>query len=61
MIGGNIVNNFGGVYCLKYGVMINNFFGVRMVLIDGLIIDFGGDYFDSVGFDLLGLVVGFEG
>jgi glycolate oxidase len=60
-IGGNIANNSGGAHCLKYGVTTNNLLGVRMVLIDGSIIDLGGDYLDSAGLDLLGLVVGSEG
>ncbi|OUX59735.1 MAG: FAD-binding oxidoreductase [Afipia sp. TMED4] len=60
-IGGNIANNSGGAHCLKYGVTTNNILGVRMVLIDGTIIDLGGDSLDSGGLDLLGVVVGSEG
>jgi glycolate oxidase len=60
-IGGNIANNSGGAHCLKYGVTTNNLLGVKMVLIDGSVIDLGGDHLDSAGLDLLGLVVGSEG
>jgi glycolate oxidase len=60
-LGGNIANNSGGAHCLKYGVTTNNLLGVRMVLMDGTIVDIGGDYLDSGGLDLLGLVVGSEG
>ncbi len=60
-IGGNIGMNSGGAHCLKYGVTTNNLLGVRMVLVDGTIIDLGGKYLDSGGYDLLGLVCGSEG
>lgn len=60
-IGGNIANNSGGAHCLKYGVTTNNLLSVRMVLIDGTIIDLGGNGLDSGGLDLLGVVVGSEG
>lgn len=60
-IGGNIGMNSGGAHCLKYGVTTNNLLGVRMVLIDGTILDIGGEYLDAAGYDLLGLVCGSEG
>ncbi len=60
-IGGNIAMNSGGAHCLKYGVTTNNVLGLRMVLIDGTILDIGGDYLDAPGYDLLGLVIGSEG
>jgi glycolate oxidase len=60
-IAGNIAMNSGGAHCLKYGVTTNNVIGVRMVLIDGTIVDIGGAESDSAGLDLLGLVVGSEG
>ena len=60
-IAGNLAMNSGGAHCLKYGVTTNNVLGLRMVLIDGTIIDLGGDYLDAAGYDLLGLVVGSEG
>ena len=60
-IAGNIAMNSGGAHCLKYGVTTNNVLGLRMVLIDGTIIDVGGDYLDSSGLDLLGVIIGSEG
>jgi len=60
-IGGNIAMNSGGAHCLKYGVTTNNILGVRMVLIDGTVVDIGGAAMDAPGYDLLGLVVGSEG
>jgi len=60
-IAGNIAMNSGGAHCLKYGVTTNNVLGVRMVLIDGEIVDIGGAALDSPGLDLLGIVVGSEG
>jgi len=60
-IAGNIAMNSGGAHCLKYGVTTNNVLAVRMVLIDGTVVDLGGDALDAPGYDLLGLVVGSEG
>ena len=60
-IAGNIAMNSGGAHCLKYGVTTNNVLGVKMVLIDGTVIDVGGAHLDSGGYDLLGLIVGSEG
>ena len=60
-IAGNIAMNSGGAHCLKYGVTTNNVLGVRMVLVDGTVVDIGGAHLDSEGLDLLGLVVGSEG
>ena len=60
-IGGNIAMNSGGAHCLKYGVTTNNIMGVKMVLMDGEIVEIGGDHLDSAGYDLLGLINGSEG
>jgi glycolate oxidase len=60
-IAGNIAMNSGGAHCLKYGVTTNNLLGVRMVLMDGTIVDIGGSYLDAAGLDILGLVCGSEG
>ena len=60
-IGGNIGMNSGGAHCLKYGVTTNNLLGVKLVLVDGTIIDLGGKMLDSGGLDLLALVCGSEG
>ncbi|SDB34272.1 FAD-linked oxidase C-terminal domain-containing protein [Bauldia litoralis] len=60
-IGGNIAMNSGGAHCLKYGVTTNNILGLRMVMLDGTIVDIGGSECDAAGYDLLGLVIGSEG
>ncbi|MES5098376.1 FAD-linked oxidase C-terminal domain-containing protein [Agrobacterium sp. BA1120] len=60
-IGGNIGMNSGGAHCLKYGVTTNNLLGVKMVLVDGTVLDLGGKHLDASGYDLLGLVCGSEG
>ena len=53
--------NSGGAHCLKYGVTTNNLLGVTMVLIDGTVVEIGGEHLDSAGYDLLGLITGSEG
>ena len=60
-IGGNIAMNSGGAHCLKYGVTTNNLMGVKLVTLEGSIIELGGAHLDSGGYDLLGLVCGSEG
>ncbi len=60
-LGGNLAMNSGGAHCLKYGVTTNNVLGVRMVLMDGDIVDIGGPYLDAEGYDFLALIVGSEG
>ena len=60
-IAGNIAMNSGGAHCLKYGVTTNNLLGVRMVTMQGEIVDIGGPHLDSGGLDLLGVICGSEG
>ncbi|RYG92981.1 FAD-binding protein [Loktanella sp. IMCC34160] len=60
-IAGNIAMNSGGAHCLKYGVTTNNLLGVRMVMMDGTVVDLGGAHMDAGGLDLLGLICGSEG
>ncbi|BAQ49770.1 MULTISPECIES: FAD-linked oxidase C-terminal domain-containing protein [Methylobacterium] len=60
-IAGNIAMNSGGAHCLKYGVTTNNLMGVTLVMVDGTVVEIGGDHLDSAGYDLLGLVCGSEG
>ena len=60
-IGGNIAMNSGGAHCLKYGVTTNNILGVKLVLMDGEIVEIGGAHVEAPGYDLLALVVGSEG
>ncbi|TCO74216.1 FAD-linked oxidase C-terminal domain-containing protein [Rhodovulum euryhalinum] len=60
-IAGNIAMNSGGAHCLKYGVTTNNLLGVTLVLMDGTVVEVGGAYLDSGGYDWLGLICGSEG
>jgi glycolate dehydrogenase FAD-linked subunit len=60
-LGGNLAMNSGGAHCLKYGVTTNNVLGLRIVLMNGEIVEIGGPYLDAEGFDLLALIVGSEG
>ena len=61
MIGGNVAMNSGGAHCLKYGVTANNLLGLKIVTVDGEIIDIGGAHLDAAGYDWLGLLTGSEG
>ena len=61
MIGGNVNMNSGGAHCLKYGVTANNLLGLRLVTIEGEIVDVGGAHLDAAGYDWLGLLTGSEG
>ena len=60
-IAGNIAMNSGGAHCLKYGVTSNNLLGVKLVTMQGDIIEIGGPHLDAEGLDLLGLICGSEG
>ena len=60
-IAGNIAMNSGGAHCLKYGVTTNNLLGVKMVLMNGEVVEIGGGHMDAGGLDLLGLICGSEG
>ena len=61
MIGGNVNMNSGGAHCLKYGVTANNLLGLKIVTVDGEILDVGGAHLDAAGYDWLGLLTGSEG
>ncbi len=60
-LGGNIANNAGGPFCLKYGVTTNHVVGLEVVLPSGKVVQLGGKAPDSPGYDLVGLFVGAEG
>jgi glycolate oxidase len=60
-IGGNVAENSGGVHCLKYGLTVHNVLRVRMVTIDGDIVELGGESLDAPGLDLLAVFIGSEG
>jgi glycolate oxidase len=60
-IGGNVAMNSGGAHCLKYGVTVNNVLGLKMVMMNGDVVEFGGPLLDPAGYDFLSLIVGSEG
>lgn len=60
-IGGNLAENAGGAHCLKYGMTTSHILGAKVVLPNGDITTFGGAYRESLGLDLVGLLVGSEG
>ncbi|MCZ8313302.1 FAD-linked oxidase C-terminal domain-containing protein [Phreatobacter sp.] len=60
-IAGNVAMNSGGAHCLKYGVTANNILGLKLVTVEGEIVEIGGGALDAPGYDLIGLLVGSEG
>ena len=62
-IGGNIAFNSGGAHCLKYGMTCNHVLGMKVVLADGTVTEFGSESIDGagIGADSIGLFVGSEG
>ena len=60
-IGGNVAENSGGVHCLKYGLTVHNVLRVRMVTIEGDIVELGNEALDAPGLDLLAVFIGSEG
>ncbi len=61
MIGGNVSMNSGGAHCLKYGVTANNLLGLRLVTVEGEVLEIGGTHMDAAGYDWLGIITGSEG
>ncbi|MGB6009095.1 FAD-linked oxidase C-terminal domain-containing protein [Castellaniella sp.] len=60
-IGGNVAENSGGVHCLKYGLTVHNVLRVRVVTIEGEVIELGGEAPDAPGLNLLQSFIGSEG
>jgi glycolate oxidase len=60
-IGGNVAENSGGVHCLKYGLTVHNVLRVRMVTIEGEVVELGSEGLDAPGLDLLAVFIGSEG
>ncbi len=60
-IGGNVAENSGGVHCLKYGLTVHNVLGLKVLTMDGELLEIGGATLDSPGYDLLALMTGSEG
>jgi glycolate oxidase len=60
-IGGNVAENSGGVHCLKYGLTVHNIVRLRVITIEGDLLDLGSEALDAPGYDLLALMTGSEG
>lgn len=60
-IGGNVAENAGGVHCLKYGLTVHNVLQLKVVTIEGELLEIGSEALDSPGYDLLALMHGSEG
>ena len=60
-IGGNVAENSGGVHCLKYGLTVHNVLGLKVLTMEGELLEIGGATLDSPGYDLLALMTGSEG
>ncbi len=60
-LGGNVAFNSGGAHCLKYGMTSNHILHMKMVLADGSVVEVGAPGGQTIGPDVLGLMVGSEG
>lgn len=60
-IGGNVAENSGGVHCLKYGLTVHNVVALRVVTIEGEVLQIGSGALDQPGYDVLALITGSEG
>jgi glycolate oxidase len=60
-IGGNVAENSGGVHCLKYGLTTHNILHVKMLAMNGEMLEIGAQSLDAPGYDLLAAVTGSEG
>jgi glycolate oxidase len=60
-IGGNVAENSGGVHCLKYGLTVHNVLAIKLLLMNGELVEIGSEALDAPGYDLLALLIGSEG
>ena len=60
-IGGNVAFNSGGAHCLKYGMTANHVLGIKAVLANGEVVEWGGASRENIGPDWCGLFTGSEG
>ncbi|MCW8930281.1 MAG: FAD-binding protein [Gammaproteobacteria bacterium] len=60
-IGGNVAENAGGVHCLKYGLTIHNVLQLKVITMEGDLLEIGSEALDSPGYDVLALMHGSEG
>lgn len=56
-----MAENSGGVHCLKYGLTVHNVLRVRMVTIEGEVVELGSEAPDAPGVDLMSVFIGSEG
>ena len=60
-IGGNVAENSGGVHCLKYGLTVHNIVALKVVTVEGTLLDIGSHALDTPGYDMMALMTGSEG
>ncbi|QSA99071.1 FAD-binding protein [Methylococcus sp. EFPC2] len=60
-VGGNVAENAGGVHCLKYGLTVHNVLNLKLLTLDGDLLELGTGGLDAPGYDLLALITGSEG
>jgi glycolate oxidase len=60
-IGGNVAENSGGVHCLKYGLTVHNVCAMKLLTLEGELLELGGTALDAPGYDLMALLIGSEG
>ncbi len=60
-LGGNIAENSGGPHTLKYGVTSQHVLSVKLVTVEGEVVEIGSRVAGGPGLDLRGVVVGSEG
>jgi glycolate oxidase len=60
-IGGNVAFNSGGAHCLKYGMTSNHVLGLKAVLANGEVVQWGSASREQIGPDWCGLFTGHEG
>ncbi len=60
-IGGNLAFNSGGAHCLKHGMTTNHVLGIKAVLANGEVVEFGSTSTERLGPDWTSLFAGSEG
>ena len=60
-IGGNVAENSGGVHCLKYGLTVHNIVALKIITMEGQLIELGNNTLEAPGYDLMAILTGSEG
>ena len=60
-IGGNIAENAGGIHCLKYGLTYHNILQIKIITIQGELLNIGSGCLEHQGYDFMSLFTGSEG